>query len=134
MITSPALELINISSSSGEEFTVEPISLPGLEVRIRIATSNLSDMPTAFMGAAGAALFTRNNEMETNSEHHVDTIERGTTIEIDLTDFLDGISNVSPLSFIGSLEDEMDPFHEAEFANVGRNSYGRPVQRVSPTP
>ena len=89
-------------------------------------------MPTAFMRAAGAALFTRNNEMGTNSEHHFDT--RGPTIENDLMDLLDRISNVSPLSFIGSSDDKMDPFHGAEFANEGRNLYVRPVQRVSPTP
>ena len=87
-------------------------------------------MPTAFMGAAGAVLFPRSNEMETSSEHHIDT--RGTTIESDLMDLLDEISNVSPLSFIGSSGDEKDPFHGAEFANVDRNSYGRPTQRVVP--
>ena len=63
IITSQALELINISSCSGDEFTVEPISLPTLEDRFRIATTTLSDMSTAFMGAAGAAMFTRNNEI-----------------------------------------------------------------------
>ena len=55
--------------------------------------------------------------METKSEHHIDM--RGTTFEDDLMDFLDGISNVSPLSITGSSEDEMDPLYVAEFANVG---------------
>ena len=49
-------------------------------------------------------------------------------------DLLDGTTNVSPLSFIGSSDDEMDPFHGAAFANSGENSFGRPVQRVLPTP
>ena len=65
MITSPAVELINIPSSSREEFAVEPLSLPSLEDRFRIPSAALIAMPTAFMGAAGAALFTSNHEMET---------------------------------------------------------------------
>ena len=129
---STALELTNISSSPGEEFTVEPFSLPSLEHRFRIAPTTLSDMPTAVMGASGATLFTSHSEMGADSEHHIDT--RGTTIENDLMDLLDGISNMSPLSIIGSSNDEMDPFYGAEFSKVDRNFYGRPVQRVLPTP
>ena len=55
MVTSLALELMKISRSSGEDFAVEPFPLPSLENRFRIAHATLSDMPTAFMGAAGAA-------------------------------------------------------------------------------
>ena len=132
MITSPVLELINISSSSGEEFVVEPFSLPELEDKFRVPRSQLADLPTAFVGAGEAVLFARGNEMGNDSEHHVDT--RGSNIENDLMDLLDEAIDVSPLTFIGSSEDEVDPFLEANFANVERNSYGRPVQRVAPIP
>ena len=43
-------DLINISSSSGEDFAVEPFSLAELNERFRVAPFPLSDMPTAFMG------------------------------------------------------------------------------------
>ena len=132
MITSPALELINISSSSGEELVVEPFSLPELENRFRVPHIDLVDLPTAFVEAAEAVLFARGNEAGSGSEHHVDT--RGSNIENDLMDLLDHAIDVSPLSFIGSSEDEVDPFLDANFANVERSSYGRPVQRVVPIP
>ena len=51
-------------------------------------------------------------------------------------DLMDNISNISPLTFIGSSEEENDPFFGANFANMDqtdRNSYGGPVQRVQPT-
>ena len=132
MITSPALELINISSSSGEEFVVEPFSLAELEDRFRVPRSHLADLPTAFVGAAEAVLFAREIEMGNDSEHHVDT--RGSNIENDLMDLLDEAIDVSPLTFIGSSEDKVDPFLDANCANVERNSYGRPVLRVAPIP
>ena len=49
-------------------------------------------------------------------------------------DLLSDIPNVSPVTFIDSSEEEMNPFPEANFANVQRNAYGRPTQRVSPIP
>ena len=132
MITSPALDLINISSSSGGEFVEEPFFLPELEDRFRVPCSHLADLSTAFVGAAEAVLFARGNEMGNDSEHHVDT--RGSNIENDLMDLLDDAIDVSPLTFNGSSGDEVDPFLEANFANVERNSYERPVQRVAPIP
>ena len=54
MLMDTALDLINISSSSEEGFTVEGFSLPDLEDRLRVAPSSISNMPTAFMGAAEA--------------------------------------------------------------------------------
>ena len=56
MTTSPAMDLINISSSSREEFAVEPFSLTELDERFRAAPIPLTDIPLAFMGAAGAML------------------------------------------------------------------------------
>ena len=63
MIASPALEIVNFSSSSGEEFIVELYSLPELEDRSKIPHSDLIDLPTNFVGATGAVLFARDNEM-----------------------------------------------------------------------
>ena len=47
-------------------------------------------------------------------------------------DLLNGALDVSPFTFLGSFEDEKGPFFDADFAIVERNSFGRPVQRVSP--
>ena len=131
MITIPTLELVNISSSLGEEFEVEHLSLPELEDRFRIAPNTASDKPSAFMGAAGATLFVQNNNSGVDTEHVVDT--RGSVIENELMDLLDEVFEISSLTFIGSSEDEADQFFGANFANVERNSYGRPVQRVQPS-
>ena len=131
MITSPTLDLVNISSSPGEELEVGHLSLSELEDRFRIAPHTANDLPSAFMGAAGATLFVQNNGPRVDTEHAVDT--RGSVIENEPMDLLDEVSEVSSLTFIGSSEDEVDPFFGANFANVERNSYGRPVQRVQPT-
>ena len=64
MTTSPATELIDISSSSGKGFAVELFSLAELDERFRTAPFPLSDMPTAFMGATEAALIPRNAEAQ----------------------------------------------------------------------
>ena len=131
MITSPTLELVKCSSSSGEEFEVEHLSLSELEDRFRIAPRTTDDMPSEFMGTAGAALFIQNSGSRVKTEHVVDT--RGSVIENELMDLLDEVSEVSSITFIGSSEDEVNPFFGANFANVERKSYGRPVQRVQPT-
>ena len=117
MVTSPTLELVNISSSSGEEFRVESYSLPELEDRFRIPHSDLIDLPTAFVSATGVVLFARDNEMGNDSEHQVDT--RGSAIENNLMDLLDDAIDVSPLTFICSSEDETDPFLDANFCERG---------------
>ena len=49
-------------------------------------------------------------------------------------DLLSDIPDFSPVTFTDSSEEEMDPFPEANFANVQRNVYGRPAQRVSRIP
>ena len=135
IIVSPMTDLINISSSSGEEFAVEPFSLAELDERLRGAPFPLSDMPTAFMGAAGAVLFPNNGEAPIEKGQHNDT--RGSLIENELMDLMDNISNISPLTFFGSSEEEDDPFFGANFANMdqsNRNSCGRQVQRVQLMP
>ena len=135
IIVSLVTDLFNILSSSGEELAAEPFSLAELDERFRVAPFPLSDMPTAFMGAAGAVLFPNNGEVPIAEGQHIDT--RGSLIENELMDLMDNISNISPLTFIGSSEEEDDPFFGANFANMdqpSRNSYGRPVQRVQPMP
>ena len=131
MITSPAIDLFNNSSSSGEEFAVDPSTLSELENRFRVAPFLLTDMPTAFMGAAEAMLFSNNGEVETNGEQHIDT--RGSIIENDSSSIMDNSSNISSLTFIGS-SDDGDLFFGASFADVeqaDRNSRGRRVQKKS---
>ena len=88
-------------------------------------------MPVAFMGSTEASLF-MTNSMESGSQGCIDT--RGTTIESELMDLLSDIPDISPVTFIGSSEEEMDPFPDANFANVQRNAYGRPTQKVSHIP
>ena len=80
------------------------------------------------MAYAEASLFVNNISTETNLGQHIDT--RGTTIESEIMDLLYGKSDVSPLTFIGTSDDEADPFIEAKFANVERDSYVRPVQML----
>ena len=127
------VDLINISSSSGEEFMVEPLSVNDLDERFRTTPYPLTDMSTVFMGAAGAMLFPNSVNPQGSVGQQIDT--RGSQIENELMDLMDDISNISSLTFIGSSSEEDDPFFGANFANVeqnGRNSYGRPVQRVQP--
>ena len=126
-----ALDLIKITRSSEEGFVVEPLTLPEMEDRFRVASSSITSMPVAFMGSTEASLFITNS-VETGSRGCKDT--RGTTIESELMDLLSDIPNISPVTVIDSSDEEMDPFPEANFANVQRNAYGRPTQRVSPIP
>ena len=131
MQSDAALDLINISSSSDEGFVVEPLTLTEMEDRFRVAPSSIASMPVAFIGSTEASLFVANS-METESRGCIDT--RGTTIESEIMDLLNDIPDISLVTFIDSSEEEMDPFPEANFANVQRNAYGRPTQRVSPIP
>ena len=112
---------------------VEPLSVNDLDERFRTAPYPLTDMSTAFMGAAGAVLFPSSTDPQAGDDQQIDT--RNSLIENELMDLMDDISNISSLTFIGSSSEEDDPFFGANFANVeqnGRNSYGRPVQRVQP--
>ena len=131
MQSDTALDLINISSSSEEGFVVEPLTLPEMENRLRVASLSIAIMPVAFMGSTNASLFVTNS-METGSRGCIDT--RGTIIDSELMDLLSDTPDYSPVTFIDSSEEEMDHFPDANFANVQRNAYGRPTQRVSPIP
>ena len=131
MLFDTALDLVNISSSSEEGFTVEPFSLPELEERFRVAPPSSTNMPTAFLGSTEASLFVTNS-VDVRSTECVDT--RGTSIETELMDLLSDIQDISPTTFIDTSDEDMNPFPEANFANRPRNSYGRPIQRVCPVP
>ena len=78
LTTSPAMDLINFSSSSGEEFAVEPFTMAQLENRFRVVPFAL----TASMEATEAISFSNNGEAGTDDrEQHIDT--RGSIIQID---------------------------------------------------
>ena len=131
MLIDTALDLIYISSSSEERFTVERFSLPELEDRFRVAPSSITNMPTAFMGSAEASLFVTNS-VDARSTGYI--VTRRTSIETELMDLLNDIPDISPTTFIDTSDEEMNPFPEANFANVQRNAYCRPSQRVCPLP
>ena len=57
MTASPATGVINIWSSSGEEFEVEPLSLAEIGESFRTGPFQLTDMPTALMGRQGQCCF-----------------------------------------------------------------------------
>ena len=112
---------------------VEPLSVNDLDERFRTVPYPLTDMSTAFMGAAGAVLFPNSVDSQAGDGQQIDT--RDSRIENELMDLMDDVSNISSLTFIGSSEEEDNPFLGANFANVNqaeKNSYGRPVQRVQP--
>ena len=69
----PVLDLINISSRSGEEFMVEPLSVNDLDESFRSAPNALTDMSTAFMGAAGAVLFPNSTDPQAGDGQQIDT-------------------------------------------------------------
>ena len=113
---------------------VEPLSVNDLDERFRSAPYPLTDMSTAFMGAAAALLFPNSADPQAGDGQQIDI--RNSRIENELMDLMDDVSNISSLTFIGSSEEEDNPFLGANFANVDqaeRNSYGRPVQRVQLT-
>ena len=47
---------------------------------------------------------------------------------------LSDIPDISPITIVGTSDEEMNPFPGANSANVQRNAYGRPTQRVCPVP
>ena len=72
------------------------------------------------------------NSTETVSRGCIDT--RGITNESELMDLLSEIPNISPVTFRDCSDEEMNHFPEANFANIQRNAYGRPTQKVCPRP
>ena len=132
-IQSPSI--IDVSSDSGEEFIVQPSSLPIIEERFRVGGPR-SDMMTAFVGATSATLFASEPEDPVVTEK-IDTA--GTQIERQMMDIIEEhhFSRESSLtSFIDTeLEDSpMSPWDTAEPMRIPVNSYGRPTAAFLPTP
>ena len=124
--------LINISSDSGEEFlTAQPNSEP-IDLRFRLG-GPLNDPLAAFVNGDVARLFVV-SEPESRQDSVIDII--GTDIEREMLSMISEeteLSNISPISFFessGSNSEEL--LLNANFANIPRNNYGRPVLAVLP--
>ena len=129
VLADTVLDLVNISSSFDEGFTVEPFSLPEIENMFRFAPSSVMGMPTAFIGPAEASLF-MSHPSEDRARGCIDT--RGTSLESELMDLMNDIPDTSPTTMVDTSDDEMNTFPEANFANVQRNAFGGPTQKVCP--
>ena len=77
--------VIDVSSESGEEFTVEPGNVHALDERFRVGGPD-SDAMSAFVGAAAATLFP-SSSVPFQTEEVVDTI--GSQIERQLMEMID---------------------------------------------
>ena len=135
MLSIQSPSIIDVSSDSGEEFIVQPSSLPIIEERFRVGGPR-SDMMTAFVGATSATLFASEPEDPVVTEI-IDTA--GTQIERQMMDIIEEhhFSRESSLtSFIDTeLEDSpMSPWDTAEPMRIPVNSYGRPTAAILPTP
>ena len=122
-IQSPSI--IDVSSDSGEEFVVQPSSLPVIEERFRVGGPR-SDM-TAFVSATSGTLFASEPENPVVTKI-IDTA--GTQIERQMMDTIEEhhfSRESSSTSFIDTeLEDSpMSPWDTAEPLVVPVNSYGR---------
>ena len=132
-IQSPSI--IDVSSDSGEEFIVQPSSLPNIEERFRVGGPR-SDMMTAFLGATSATLFASEPEDPVVTEI-IDTA--GTPIERQMVDIFEEhpfSRESSPSSFIDTeLEDSpMSPWDTTEPMGTSIISYRRPTAAILPTP
>ena len=101
-----ALDMVIISISSEVGFVVEPLSLPEMEDRFRVASPSATSMPAPFIGSTEASLFVTNS-IETSPSGCID--RRGTTIESEIMDLLSDIPDISPVTFIDSSDEEMNP-------------------------
>ena len=127
-------DVIDISSESGEEFTVEPGNTAQLDEKFRIDTRG-SNIMTAFMGSATASLFPPS--ISVDYQETIDTA--GSYIEREIMELLEENPLSSPVSiqsFVDSEFEEVDmpPESPETEANVRVNSYGRPVAAILPIP
>ena len=124
--------LINISSDSGEEFVTEQSSNEPMDLRFRIG-GPINDPMSAFVNEDAARLFAV-SEIDTRSDSVIDIT--GTDIEREMLSMISentDLPNISPISYFesnGSSGEEL--LMNANFANVQRNNYGRPVLAVPP--
>ena len=99
-------DVIDISSESGEEFTVEPGNTAQLDEKFRIDTRG-SNIMTAFMGSATASLFPPS--ISVSYQETIDTA--GSYIEREIMELLEENPLSSPVSiqsFVDSEFEEVD--------------------------
>ena len=125
--------VIDVSSKSGEEFTVEPGNVQELGERFRIGRPSLDAM-SAFVGAAAATLFPPHSPLlQPQNAHDLSPIERQI---IELIDEHQSHRSISPTSFIDiEFEESPESPDDQEMEdNRSLNSYGRPSAAILPTP
>ena len=94
--------IIDISSESGEEFTVEPGDVSAIEERCRVGAPGSSAM-SAFVGAAATTLFPQSTFQQADTEV-IDTA--GSQIERQLLDLIDehhSNHSMTPSSFVNGI-------------------------------
>ena len=126
--TPSPIELIDISSDSNEQFTVDTADV--ME-RFRIGGPPTTNLMTAFMGAATASLYPENGSPQEDDPMQIDT--RGSSIETELYSLMGELPNLSPISFFGSSDEDAPSLETANFANVERNDLNRPSNPAVPT-
>ena len=127
--------VIDISSESGEEFTVEPGNVNAIEERFRVGAPGSNAM-TAFAGAAAMTLFPQSTASQLDTEI-IDTA--GSQIERQLLDLIDehqSNHSMTPSSFVSSEFEESpeSPDDQEMVQQPPLNSYGRPSAAILPTP
>ena len=122
--------LINISSDSGEEFLTEQPNSEPIDLGFRIG-GPINDPMTAFVNENAASLFAV-SEPESREDLVIDIT--GTDIEREMLSMISEnteLPNISPISFFESSgSNSKELLLNANFANVPRNNYGRPVLAV----
>ena len=126
--TPSPIELIDISSDSNEQFTVETADV--ME-RFRIGGPPTTNLMTAFMRAATASLYPENGSPQEDDPMQIDT--RGSSIETELYSLMGELPNLSPISFFGSSDEDAPSLETTKFANVERNDSNRPSNPAVPT-
>ena len=127
--------VIDVSSESGEKFTVEPGNFQALDERFRVVRHD-SDVMSAFVGAAAATLFP-SSSAPFQTEEVIDTT--GSQIERQLMEMIDehqSHRSRSPTSFIDTEFEEspVSPDDQELEDSHSLNSYGRPSAAILPTP
>ena len=127
--------VIDVSSESGEKFTVETGNFQALDERFRVVRPD-SDVMSAFVGAAAATFFP-SSSVSFKTEEVVDTA--GSQIERQLMEMIDehqSHRSSSPTSFIDTEFEESpeSPADQEMEDSHSLNSYGRPSAAILPTP
>ena len=127
--------VVDISSGSAGDFSIEPGEVAQLDERFRIDTAG-SNLMSAFMIAAAATLYP---DTETSPGQDSASITSGTQLERELMDLIgvpqNGIMD-SPNSFIDSEFEEVNlfPLTMGNGPERTTNNCGRTTARVRPNP